>query len=285
MNLRAVEQAHYDLVIEKLKTGDYFEYVAALSGFENINFQDQDGCSLVHACVNFCNYPALLSTITRNANIDLQNKEKLTPLHIAIWKGYLPLAAALLKAGANPNIVDGEGRVPLYYAVRRSDLQAMKLLLSYNAEPNATTRGSSLMATAARNGSAEAIQILIDAHADPQVGNASPLVEVLHSGNKLALSVLLQNRTSDLVKLFNGKTVAWHAATIESSLLPIVAWMTNSEIEKMKAMNAANIPAFPPNDLNRIQKRQLMDSLTLRQVLPSIDSVKKSVKKIKVPWI
>lgn len=284
MNLQSAEQAHYDLVVEKLKTGDYFEYIAALSGFENIDFQDQDGCSLVHACVNFCNYPALLSTIARNANVDLQNKEKLTPLHLAIWKGFLPIAAALLKAGANPNIVDSEGRVPLYYAVRRNDLQAMRLLLQFKAEPNATNRGASLMATAAHSGYAEAIQMLIDANADPQVGKIPPLIEVLHSGSKTALAVLLENRLSDLVKCFDGNILLWHAANMESSLLPVIAAITKTEIDKMRAMNASNIPRFPPSNLKRLQKNQLVESLALNQALPSIDSVKQAVKRIKTPW-
>lgn len=34
-------QSHYSLLLDKLKTGDYFEYVATLSGFNNIDYQDE----------------------------------------------------------------------------------------------------------------------------------------------------------------------------------------------------------------------------------------------------
>jgi hypothetical protein len=32
---------HHSLLLSKLETGDYFEYVAALSGFDNINHPDK----------------------------------------------------------------------------------------------------------------------------------------------------------------------------------------------------------------------------------------------------
>lgn len=39
MSIDSVQQSHFLLLIDKLKTGDYFEYAATLSGFNNINYQ------------------------------------------------------------------------------------------------------------------------------------------------------------------------------------------------------------------------------------------------------
>lgn len=282
MNSREAQLAHFELLVDKLKTGDYFEYIAALSGFENMDLQNDDGNGLLHECVNLCNYPALLCTINRKANLNLQNRENLTPLHLAIWKGYLPLAAALLKAGADPNIHDNKGRVPLYFAVRRGDLQSLQLLLTFNANPNSRFKDMTMLSVAAKGGYAEAVKMLLDHHADPLEGQ--PLVDVLSSGNRLALAVLLENRTSDLIREFDGKILAWHAATMESSLLPMIAYMTKLEIDKMKMMNAKNIPKFPPAGLSRVQLGELNQGMKLRQTLPSTEPVAKAVKKVKLPW-
>ena len=50
MDHNEIERSHYELLLEKLKTGDYFEYAATLAGYENINFQVyhifQDVCFL-----------------------------------------------------------------------------------------------------------------------------------------------------------------------------------------------------------------------------------------------
>ena len=39
MNNNSIQQSHFLLLIEKLKTGDYFEYVSTLSGFNDIDYQ------------------------------------------------------------------------------------------------------------------------------------------------------------------------------------------------------------------------------------------------------
>lgn len=282
MNSREAQLAHFELLIDKLRTGDYFEYVAALAGFENMDVQNDEGNALLHECVNLCNYPALLCTINRNASLNIQNRDDLTPLHIAIWKGYLPLAAALLKAGADPNLHDNKGRVPLYFAVRRGDLQSLRLLLTFGANPDARYKDMTMLSIAARGGYAEAVKMLLDHRADPLQGQ--PLLDVLVSGNRMALAVLLENRTSDLIREIDGKLLVWHAATKESSLLPVIAHMTKLEIDKMKLMNAKNIPKFPPPGLSRVQMSELQKGLKLRLTLPSIDPVVKAVKKVKLPW-
>ena len=58
-------------LIEKLKNNDYFAYVFLLKKFININYQGLDGNSLLHACIEFCNYPALLHTLSRKANLEI----------------------------------------------------------------------------------------------------------------------------------------------------------------------------------------------------------------------
>ena len=60
-------------ISQKLQNYDYTGYIEEVSQFKNINFQDKDGNTLLHFCVNFCNLPALLYTMGRKANLDLDN--------------------------------------------------------------------------------------------------------------------------------------------------------------------------------------------------------------------
>ena len=39
MNNNLLQQSHFWLLLEKLKTGDYFDYVATLSGCDDIDYQ------------------------------------------------------------------------------------------------------------------------------------------------------------------------------------------------------------------------------------------------------
>ena len=60
-------------IIEALERYDYNGYVELLRNVRNINFQDNDGNTLLHKCVTFCNYPCLLYTMGKKANVDLEN--------------------------------------------------------------------------------------------------------------------------------------------------------------------------------------------------------------------
>lgn len=54
------------------------------------------------------------------------------------WGPMLPVAEAistLLEAGANPNIVDEQGHTPLMYAARNGDYDSVKALLDAGANP------------------------------------------------------------------------------------------------------------------------------------------------------
>jgi hypothetical protein len=160
----------------------------------------------------------------------------------------------------------------------------MRLLLSYRADPNAIVNEYSLLATAAQHGYLEAILMLLDAGANIGFTVHPPYVEVLNTGNRLALAVLLENRTDDLLREFDGHLLIWHAAVAASSLLPVVASETRREIEKLRASGVSEPPCFPPERLSRQEKNHLTDSLNLDQVLDSTAPVKRAVRRIKTLW-
>ena len=56
-----------------LKNYDYRGYINAVNQLKNINYQDLEGNTLLHFCVNYCNNQALLYTMGKKANLDLGN--------------------------------------------------------------------------------------------------------------------------------------------------------------------------------------------------------------------
>lgn len=178
-------------------------------------------------------------------------------------------------------------RVPLYYAVRRYDLQAVRLLLDFKADPNAIVKDVSLLSIAACKGFSEIVLMLLSAGANLNSPTNPPLLAVLSSGSKMCLSILLYRNNEEVLNKIDGNILLYHAAVQESSLLPVIANLTQNEIQKLKQKNikASKIPSFPPKGLSSNQKKEINDLLPLNESLLSIESVLQTVKSIKKIWI
>ena len=114
-NLTASEK--YQIIIKDIENGDPFEFIEHLNGINDLNYQNSIGDSLLHLCISYCNYPALVELLSRNVNLNLKNNSGLAPLHAAIWKGFLHLVAPLLKAGANVDITDSGGVIFIFLLI------------------------------------------------------------------------------------------------------------------------------------------------------------------------
>ena len=58
-------------LIQRIKENDISGFMVSLKRLRNINFRAEDGNSILHACVELCNYPALLYTMSRKAELDI----------------------------------------------------------------------------------------------------------------------------------------------------------------------------------------------------------------------
>lgn len=266
--------------------GDPFDFIDHLNGFREINFQDPEtGNSLLHECINACNYPALIELLSRRADVNILNKQDLAPLHIAIWKGYLHLAAPLLKAGANQDVQDKGGRVPLYFAVERGDVRSMRLLLDHRADPNVVVRGLSLLAIAARKGYAEAIKLLLDAGALFNRGQSHPLIEVLVSGSRESFAILVHEREHELPYLIiNHTPFIVHAIKQKTMLLPVIAKIIEQYTKEARENGDKQVTPFPPPNLTSAEKARLEKALRVEDSIIPIDTVNEKVKRLKSPW-
>jgi ankyrin repeat protein len=105
--------------------------------------------------------PGILSPDTIDA-------EKRTPLMFASFNGHTPVIAYLLEAGAAVDSTDSAGRTALMYAASGPFPEAVAMLLVWGAEVNiqGTLEGFTPLMTAAAEGQAEVVEILLDAGAD-----------------------------------------------------------------------------------------------------------------------
>jgi uncharacterized protein len=150
--------------------------------------------------------------VRAGADLNHADPDGITPLHIAIRNAHYDVAALLIQAGADVNAVDRVGSSPLYVAVdmnsldwmpnqpppRRtgtlSSLDLVKMLLTKGAAPNATLRsvplgwrevppvqnavagvlgpGTTAFIRAAKNADLDAMRVLLDAGADPNLTTA-----------------------------------------------------------------------------------------------------------------
>lgn len=275
----------FSQLVEYIKGGHYFEYIMALDTFPNIDFQNQDGETLLHICVEENSYRFLLSTLTHSANVNIKTSKGLTPLMFAIWKGFMPLAAALLKAGANPNEKDNLNRTPLFFAVRRGDIHAINLLLIYKADPNIEYENKSLLWYAAITGYPESIRLLIDYGANTTLGTPPPIIACLKNGNRECLAALLLDHEDDVLFSSDEKPIILHALEMETNLLPVIANLVQKATERKRIENGSvPVPPFPPKNLSKRQKKKLQTALDLNDNLVSIDSVLNTLKKLKPLW-
>ncbi|MBC7437406.1 MAG: ankyrin repeat domain-containing protein [Bdellovibrionales bacterium] len=106
-------------------------------------------------------------------NVEARNAADESPLMIAALKGHLEMAQRLIKRDAD---VNKTGWTPLHYAATHAHLDVMRLLLENYAyidaeSPNKTTP----LMMAASYGTPDAVNLLLEAGADPSLKNTQGL--------------------------------------------------------------------------------------------------------------
>ncbi|KAI3944361.1 hypothetical protein MKW98_006522 [Papaver atlanticum] len=140
--------------------------------------------------VNVCRY--LLEEL--NLDVDVKDDEGVTPLSHGAVKGHLNTVEYLLEMGANPdgsNDPDSTTNTPLHYAVLGGDREIQTLLLSKGIRINVATRSG----TALSYGQTDAVKVLLDHHADPNVvlfGVVTPLTSAMLINSLPIMDLLLK---------------------------------------------------------------------------------------------
>ncbi|XP_026378893.1 ankyrin-3-like [Papaver somniferum] len=135
----------------------------------------------------------------KGANPNTSNTNGSTPLHYAAQKGYTEILTRLLSRGINVNgscedgtltplEVAGATLSPLEMAAANGQLEAIQILLDHNADPNLMScRSYTPLAVSIVSGlpqSLRCLELLLEAGADPDGGSngVTPLVVATHKG-------------------------------------------------------------------------------------------------------
>lgn len=108
--------------------------------------------------------------------VDVRTAADESPLMLAALKGYLPLCQRLIEKEAD---VNKPGWTPLHYAATGGHLAVMRLLLDSHAYIDAASpNGTTPLMMAARYANKDAVQLLLDAGADPMLKNILGLTAI-----------------------------------------------------------------------------------------------------------
>ncbi len=122
--------------------------------------------------------PKVIAALLDNAatQVEVRTPQDESPLMLAALKGYLEVCQQLIARDAD---VNKPGWTPLHYAATGGHLAVMRLLLDHHAYIDAASpNGSTPLMMAARYGTHDAVQLLIDAGADPRLKNTLGLTAI-----------------------------------------------------------------------------------------------------------
>ena len=167
--------------------------------------------SALHLAAEFGNVPVMKILMEFGGDLNLANDNNVSPIFIAVWESQVEMVKFLLDQGVNPNQIHGltpwDARslieevanpdhwrdlsddpdlAAIFAEKMQKNVQILKLLLSYQADPNFSftlvdNEGQSevykstplLMVASEGNGNLEMLTLLLEAGANPNIGNKS----------------------------------------------------------------------------------------------------------------
>ena len=140
------------------------------------NIADDYGETCLHDAVRGGYSKKILQAIINyGADVNATNKNNRTALMIACKMGNIDVICVLLNAGANPHIADNDGNTCLHDAVDGDcNKEVLQAIISQDANINATDKDNvTALMIASWNGNVDAINVLLNAGADPHIADAN----------------------------------------------------------------------------------------------------------------
>jgi len=137
------------------------------------------------------------AALTRKADVNAAQVDGTTALHWAVDRDDLELADLLIRAGARVDVRTREGVMPLQLAAVNGSAQMLDRLLKAGADPNAalTAASDTAVMMAARTGKAEAIRVLVEGGANVNAreswGGTTALMWSVSEGHTAAAKALI----------------------------------------------------------------------------------------------
>ncbi|MCL7032641.1 hypothetical protein MKW94_027747, partial [Papaver nudicaule] len=159
--------------------------------------KDRDGRGSLHIAaaggsLQVCRY--LLETL--KLDVDPKDGRGITPLYHAIFEGHLDTVRYLLENGAYADASSDANYTPLRCAAESGDIKIITLLLSRGARVDVASRSGTALQEAAFNGHRDAVKVLLDHGANPNVAiglyTYIPLFSAISAKSWECVELLLQ---------------------------------------------------------------------------------------------
>jgi ankyrin repeat protein len=147
----------------------------------NIACCDEEGRSALHYSAANGQLDIAAFLLQSGAAVEALDKDGATPLFLAAAHGQAQLAELFVTSGAEINVVTKEGTTPVLIAARKSHRETLKLLLDRGASANCRAKSPACtpLYVTAIAGDHLAIQYLLDAGADTEMGDGSGMTPLL----------------------------------------------------------------------------------------------------------
>ena len=176
-DVNAKNKHNITALMQACKRGDVEIINILLSAGADSSIADTNGATSIHyAVVGGGSKGTLQAIIDHGADVNASNKDNVTALMMACWMGNVEAINVLLNTGADLNIADGKlGITCIQLAVCKScSKDVLEALIDHGADVNATNKDNvTALMIACQNGNMEAISILLNAGADPNISDGT----------------------------------------------------------------------------------------------------------------
>jgi len=186
---------------------------------------DHEGVTPLYRAAALNDAETVKQLVDEGVPLETKNNKGHSPLYGAIYFNQIEAMAVLLDADKSLTSApaDNVGSLPLHLAAALNNVEAMQLLVRKGANPRAELAGGwSLIAIAAKYGSVEALNALLDldptVDIDKATDNATtPLMAAIEGGHTKIVEVLAEKKI-DLEKRNRAGKTALHLAIANNAL-------------------------------------------------------------------
>ncbi len=158
------------LVLMAAKADNHLVSRLVNSGID-VNAVDEYGQTALMLAARHCNLEGIKSLIRHGANLEQRDKSGQTALIHAARNGHISCTRYLSRAGANTTWATREGNTALMLAAEKGHAPVVSFLSQYNNLDQKNMVGDTALIMAARSGSYETLEILLQKGANPRIRN------------------------------------------------------------------------------------------------------------------
>ena len=231
---------HYSVL---LKDSAIMEYFLGNKDKPNIDAQDNNGFTPLHAAALCGKKKILASLLHSGANINAKNKDGMTALHYAAGKGLVEIIRSLLANNAEVSIQSIEKFTAADLAAQNGHMESLKLLLDHQPEAYATLKtGSTLLHNAVKGKtSKEVINFLLEKGMEINQQDSDQRTPLYYANDPLPVSILLE-KGAEIDHQDSVQDTPLHFAIDEGAIEKIFLLLENGANYNLK--NAEGDTAF-----------------------------------------